>query len=164
MFERFFNNYYGSYKIISSAYERLLKTQFFEKKGNLPSEEKTMGPFFSFFQVWQTSKEGLLGSSRFFHRFCVGNYTNSLGPTRLLKSWKHNFLGKKSYFPVKESLWPTLSIFIEHKKSQWTFFEGPQGFLTLFLQLIKIYLCDLRGREQEFFHKLAVLMVTEAFG
>ena len=41
-YTRFFAKYSSSYKIISETPNRLLKTQNFEKKGNLSSEEKIL--------------------------------------------------------------------------------------------------------------------------
>ena len=56
------------------------------------------------------------------------------------------FLEKRQTFQCRKKLWPTFSHFIEHNKGQEAFFEGPQCLLTIFLQLIKIYPWDLRGR------------------
>ena len=139
----FFNNYYGSYKIISSAHERLLKTQFFRKKGNLSSEEKIMAPFFSYYRVWQTSKDSLYRSSRFFDHYWVCYKMKSLGPRRLLNS---QVFGKKADFPVKKRFWPIFSHFIEHNKGQEIFLRDHRFCLTIILQVIKVYLWDLRGR------------------
>ena len=38
---------------------------------------------------------------------------------------------------MKESFWPTFSHFIEHNKSQETFFEGPQGLFDIFFAIDK---------------------------
>ena len=42
----YFDNYCGSYRNNSVTPKKLLKTQFFEKKGKLSSEEKKIGPNF----------------------------------------------------------------------------------------------------------------------
>ena len=46
MSKEVFDNYCGSYNIISSGLERLLRTQFFEKKGKLSSEKNDFGLLF----------------------------------------------------------------------------------------------------------------------
>ena len=108
--KRFFDSYCGSYIIISSGLERLLKTQFLKKKtGNISSEEKLMAPFLSFYRVSQTSKDSLLGSSRFFHQYCGCYMINSLGPSMLLKTyffWKKSILsGEKKFLAYSSSFY-----------------------------------------------------------
>ena len=113
------------------------KHNFLKKKAIFPVRKKIMARFFSFYHVRQTSKTGLQGSSRFFQCYCVGYNINSLGPTRLLKSWEQIFFWKKGNFLVKEKFWPTFSHFIEHNKDQETFFEVPQGLFDHFSAINK---------------------------
>ena len=67
-FQRFkmsFDNYCGSYNIISETPERLLKTQTFEKKGNLCGEKKSSAYFFSYYPRLQMSGNTFLSTQTF---------------------------------------------------------------------------------------------------
>ena len=59
-------------KIFSSGPERLLKTQFFEKKGNLSSEEKFFDYSFFVYRTKQSPRYIFRWSKRFvWHLFCI---------------------------------------------------------------------------------------------
>ena len=47
---------------------------------------------------------------------------------------------------MKKNLWAFFSRFIEHEKGQRVFYKSPQRFLTVFVQIIRSFLLDLRGR------------------
>ena len=53
---------------------------------------------------------------------------------------------------------------IEHDKCQGTVFNGSQGFLTFFLQMIWTFIWHLRGRLKQTFRKTAVFTMKEVFG
>ena len=65
---RFFDSYFGNYKIISETPRRLLKTQNFEKKGTTSSEEKILAYVFSYYRY-----EKGQGA---FHKASEGKLTN----------------------------------------------------------------------------------------
>ena len=49
-------------------------------------------------------------------------------------------------FPVKKNFWPLFSRTIEQNKCQGKICYGPQGLLTLTVQVISLFPQDLRGR------------------
>ena len=56
---RYSGKYCASYKIISSGPTRLLYTQSFKIKDYLSTEEKIWVFFFSYYRVWQISRDNL---------------------------------------------------------------------------------------------------------
>ena len=59
--------------------------------------------------------------------------------------WKQNFLKKKAIFPVKKRFSPLSPRVIEHEKRPETFYKGPQGNLTINVEVIRPFLLDPRG-------------------
>ena len=59
--------------------------------------------------------------------------------------WKHRFLKNKAIFPVKKKLWPISSRIIEHDKRPETIGKGPQGNLTMNVEVKRSFLQDPRG-------------------
>ena len=47
---------------------------------------------------------------------------------------------------MKKTLWPIFSRTIEHENCQRTNNKGPEGILANIVQMIRSFLCDLRGR------------------
>ena len=92
----FFDNYCGSYRNNSVTPKKLLKTQFFEKKGKLSSEEKFLAIFLAHSRVWQSSVNTLYGSTKYFDNRCGRYRINSVTPTRLLKTQIFERKGKLS--------------------------------------------------------------------
>ena len=88
---RYFGTFDASYKTNSLTTKRLLKTQIFEKKGNL-SSEKILTHFISLYRVWQTSRDNLQGSTRCSDK-CGSYRIVSVTPNMLLKT--QIFLVKK---------------------------------------------------------------------
>ena len=84
-----------------------------------------------------------------------------LGPNMLLKS---PIFEKKGKFSVKKKIWPIFSRDIEHAKFQGTVHKGPQGILTIIVQILWTFICDLRGRWNQTFQKTAVFTMKEVFG
>ena len=65
-----FVKYCRSYKIISVTPKMLLKTQFFEKKRQPFQSKKLFDLFFSYYRVWETSRNNLWGFTRYFDNYC----------------------------------------------------------------------------------------------
>ena len=65
-----------------------------------------------------------------------------LGPKRLLKT--QSFEKKQNLHRKKN--WPSFSSIIEYDKCQETIYNGPECTLTTFVQMIRTFLWDLRGR------------------
>ena len=84
-FQRFkvsFDNYCGSYKVSSETPERLLKTQTFEKKGNLCGEKKSSASFLSYYPRLQTSGNTFFGHTNFLDKHCLSYTIIYLGPKK----------------------------------------------------------------------------------
>ena len=115
----------------------MLKTQVFEKKGKLSSEEKILAKFLAHSGVWQTSVNTLYGSTKFFDNYCGSYRINSVTPKKLLKTQTFE---KKANFPVKKSFWPVSSRILECDKPQGTIYEGSQGILTFTVEVTVLIL------------------------
>ena len=109
---KYFDNYSGSYRINSVTPKKLLKTQIFEKKGKLSSEEKILANFLAHSRVGQTSVNTLYGSTKYFDNYSGSYRVNSVTPNKLLKTQ----LFEKSNFPVRKSFWPVFSLILECDK------------------------------------------------
>ena len=83
---RFFAESGASYKIISLTPKRLWKTQFFEKKRLFLWWKTIQAKFFSYYRVWQSSRNNLWKFTRCFDNDCVSYKIFSLGPMKLLKT------------------------------------------------------------------------------
>ena len=59
--------------------------------------------------------------------------------------WKHKFSKRRQTFQQKKVFWLIFSLIIEHEKRQETNYEGQKGNLTLFVEVIRSFLKDLRG-------------------
>ena len=162
MSTRSFDIYCGSYEIISSGLERLLKKHFFQKKGNLSSEEKELWP--SLFRNIEYDKlqrtvckgpQGFLTLTEFVIRWNLSD---------LGGCWIQKFFTKRQTFQWRKDFGLFFLILSNIRKVRKLFLRDHKVCLTIFLQLIKIYFWDLRGREQEFFHNVAFLLVTKVFG
>ena len=66
-----------------------------------------------------------------------------VGPKTLLKT---QFFEKKATFLVKKRFWSIFFRNIELEKCQGTTFKGSQGNLTIFVEIKRAVLWDLRGR------------------
>ena len=134
MSTRSFNIYCGSYEIISSGLERLLKKQFFQKKAIFPVRKKLWRFFSRFIEYDKPQRTVCKGPHCFYDHYWVWYKMKSVGPRRLLNS---KIFGKKADFPVKERFWPIFSHFIEHNKGHEIFFEGPQGLFDVVFAIDK---------------------------
>ena len=59
--------------------------------------------------------------------------------------------------------WLKFPPIIAHDKCQATIYQGPQGILTNFVQMIRSLLWDLRGRQKQTFQNIAVFKMTKIF-
>ena len=59
--------------------------------------------------------------------------------------WKHKLLKKKATFPVKKRFSPISSRILEHEKRPETTYKGPQGNLTMNVEVKRSFLQDPRG-------------------
>ena len=59
--------------------------------------------------------------------------------------WRHKFLKEKANFPVKKRFSPISSRIIEQDKRPETTYKGPQGNLTINVEVIRPFLQDPRG-------------------
>ena len=66
--------------------KKLLKTQIFEKKGNLPSEENNLAIFFLYHWTRQKSGNNLKGSIWFSENCCAIDKIISSGPNRSIET------------------------------------------------------------------------------
>ena len=125
-------------------------TQKFLKRENISSEKKFLAYFLSRYWVWQTSADNLWGSTRYCDNYCGSYEVISLGPKRLLKTkgfWKKgNLSGEKNF-------WPTFSRIIGCDKANGTIYEGPKGFLTNTVDVIRSFSQDLRFCWKQIFWK-----------
>ena len=99
--------YCKNYRKIFLGPKMLLKTQIFEKKGKLFTEKNFWCRFFSFYRVWQSSRDIIQGStSYFYHCFIVyKSIFQELSVDENTKFWE-----KKANFRVKKSTWPFFSV------------------------------------------------------
>ena len=78
--------------------------------------------------------------------------------------WKHKFLKNKAIFPVKKRLWPISSRIIELDKRPETTYKGPQGNLTINVEVKRSFLQDPRGCwKHKFLKKKATFPVKKRF-
>ena len=78
--------------------------------------------------------------------------------------WIHKFLKKKATFPVKNRLSPISSRITEHDKRWGTYYTGPQGNLTINVEVKRSLLQDPRGCwKHKFFEKKATIPVKKRF-
>ena len=109
------------------------------------SRRKTiLANIFSFYRVWQTSNNKILGSTSYYGNHCASFKIISVTPKRLLKT--QIFEKEKTFLPPKNYFGQKLSRTVEYKKAQGTLFSGPQGIMAGIAQYIRSILQDLRGR------------------
>ena len=96
------------------------------------------------------------------------------GLRQLLLKLQDHFLGprmlktiifeKKAFSPVNKRLWHISSRIIEHDKRQETSYKGPQGNLTINVEVIRPFLQDPRGCwKHKFLKKKAIFPVEKRF-
>ena len=102
------DSYCASHKIISLGPARSMET-ISQKKDIFPMKNNS-GHFFSYYRVWQTSGNILLGSIRYYGNRCASYKIISVTPNKLLKT---QFFEKKAIFPAKKFFRPTFSCIIE---------------------------------------------------
>ena len=81
-----FDNYCRVYRSVFLGPERLLKTQIFKKKGNLPREEKNLAFVFLYHWTRQKSGNNLQGSIWSSENCCAIDKIISLGPNRSIET------------------------------------------------------------------------------
>ena len=78
--------------------------------------------------------------------------------------WKHKFLKKKANFPVKKRVWPFSPRLIEHYIRPETIYKGPEGNLTINVEVKISFLQDPRGCwKHKFLKKKATIPVKKNF-
>ena len=78
--------------------------------------------------------------------------------------WKHKFLKKNATFPVKKRFSPISSRIIEPDERPETTYKGPQGNLTIKVEVIRPFLHDPRGCwKHKFLKKKAIFLVKKRF-
>ena len=102
-----------------------------------------MANFSSYYRVWQTSGNILLGSTRYYGILCAGYKITSVTPKRLLKT---QIFEKKGYFSSEKYISSDFSRIIEYEKPQGTIYKGTPGIVRVILHGIRSFLQNLRGR------------------
>ena len=118
------------------------KHKFLKKKANFPVKKRFL-PIFSRVIQCDNSKRTNCKGPKGILTFIVDVIRPFLQERR--GCWKNKFLKKKAIFPVKKRFWPFSSRNIEHHKRQRTTFKGPQGNLTINVEVIRPFLQDPRG-------------------
>ena len=108
------------------------------------------GHFFSYYRVWQTSGNILLGSIRYYGNRCASYKIISVTPNKLLKT---QFFEKKSYFSGEKVFSAYFFLYYRVRQTSVSFYKGRQCFLTVIGQFIRSFLKDLRGRWKPFLKK-----------
>ena len=85
-----------------------------------------MAKSFSFYRVWQTSNNNLLGSARYHGNHCVSFKISSVTPKRLLKT--QIFEKEKTNFPPKKLFRPIFFRIVEYEKAQLTIYRALQRY------------------------------------
>ena len=116
--------------------------QTFQKKAVF-TMTNFLAHFSSYHRVSQTSGSNIEASTSYSISYCGTYRSIFLGPKRLLKT---EIFQKRQTFHWKKNVLPIFSRFIEHEKCQRTIYKGPQCIFTIFVQLIKTFLWDLRDR------------------
>ena len=89
-------------------------------------------------------KEQSIKAHKVFEKFLASHNFISIGPKRSLET---NISKKEAISSSGEkSFWPTFSRFIECAEPQETSYKGPQGNLTVVLQMTNSFFWDLIGR------------------
>ena len=96
--------------------------------------------FFTYYRVWQTSGNLLLGSRRFYGNHCARYKINSVTSKRWLKT---QIFDNEDSFSMAKIIPADFYRIIEYKKPQGTNYGGLQGFLTVIVQDIGSFLWDL---------------------
>ena len=76
-----------------------------------------------------------------FDTYCASYKFISSGPKRSLET----NISKKGCLPGDKRFWPDISRIIECNKRPGTIYKGPQGILTITVELIGAFFGDLRG-------------------
>ena len=93
--------------------------------------KKIIGPFFSFYRVWQASKDSLKGSTSLSDNYCETYDSIFLGPERLLKT---NISGRKAKIPLKKILRPSFLVVSNITIVMEQSYMGPEGSLIRVVQ------------------------------
>ena len=126
---------------MSSGPKRLLKTKIFVKKA-----------IFTVKRLWPTSSRIIEHNKcqETAYKVPQGNMTINVNVKRSFLQeprdcWKHKLLKKKATFPVKKRFSPIFSRIIEQGERQKTTYKGPQGNMTINVEVIRPFLQDPRG-------------------
>ena len=108
-----------------------------------------MACFFSRFRVWQTSRKDLWGVRKVFWQIRwkgKDNFCNTWVAVENTSFWR-----KRLKFRWKKNFWPIFFRIIELDRRQGTRYKGTEGSLTDFVQFIRSFPEDRRGRHNQTF-------------
>ena len=133
--KRYYGNRCASYKIISVTPNRLLKTQFFEKKAIFPAK-KIFRPNFLVLSSRTDVREQFIKSVMHSDNYWASYKIISLGPTRSMEKISQ----KKGFFPDEKQFWSTFSRITEYGRPQVTCYQASQGIMAIIEQVIRSFL------------------------
>ena len=118
--------------------------------------ENSFGHFFSYYRVWQTSSNFLLGSRRYSSNDCAVYKIISITTQRWFRtqifernaSWKFSLVGKEFWSPYSRN--------VEFEKRRGTIYKGAQGNLIFTVQLYDPFFRAKRLLESKIFEKKAI--------
>ena len=114
----------------------MLKTKFLKKRQPF-QRKKYFGLHFPAIGVWQSSVDELQGSTRFSDNYSGSYNIISLTPKSLLKT---QIFENKGSLSSEEQILAFFSRIIECVKPQGTVYEGPQGILTITVEVTSSFL------------------------
>ena len=114
-----------------------MKTQLFEKKVNFPVK-KSFWPVFSLILKCDKPAGQIDEYPQFFLQLLLK--LKGLFLLHLRSCWKHKFLKKKGKFSSEKSFCCIFSQFIECDRPEGTTYEGPQGDLTITVEVTRSFL------------------------
>ena len=130
-----FDNYCGSYKVISLGPRRLLRTQFYGKKANFTVKTRFWHIFFWYDRTSHLSANKFYLFTRPLDKNCSYDKIVSLGRKKSIET----NISHKSCFHSKKSFWSIFRRFIECDKPR-TPKKGLQGILTTFEDVKRSFL------------------------
>ena len=100
------------------------------------SRRKTyLAKSFSFYRLWQTSVNILLGCIRYYGNQCASYRIISVTPKRLLNT--QIFEKEKTSFPPKKLFRPIFPRIVEYEEAQLTSYRDLQSIVTVIVQVIR---------------------------
>ena len=134
------------------------KHKFLKKKANLPVKTRFSPNSTRFIE--HDKRRGIT------YKVPQGNLTINVEVIRTFLQdprgcWRHKFLKEKANIPVKKRFSPIYSRIIEQDKRPETTYKGPQGNLTINVEVIRPFLQDPRGCWKHKFLKAKAIFPVE---